>query len=184
MQQPLGFTTKNISYSFKGSIHTYISGIDLSCNNLIGNIPPKIGSHSKIQVLNLSHNNLTGTILPTLSNPVEIESLNLSYDILNGNIPPQLTQLYSLAFFSVAHINLSGKTPERVAQFATFDMSSYDDNPFLCGLPLPKSCIATSPSMSGFIDMGVLYMTFLVSYFMVLLGIAAILHVNLYWQQT
>jgi hypothetical protein len=133
-----------------------------------------------IKVLNLSHNSLTGPIPPTSSNLKEIESLDLSYNKLDGEIPPQLTELFSLEFFSVAHNNLSGKTPARVAQFATFEESSYKDNPFLCGEPLPKICGAvmppspTSPSTNnedndGFIDMEVFYVTFGVAYIMVLL---------------
>nr|POE92943.1 hypothetical protein CFP56_75620 [Quercus suber] len=44
-------------------------GIDLSCNNLAGKIPPELGRISNnIRVLNLSHNNLSGPIPVTYSN--------------------------------------------------------------------------------------------------------------------
>jgi hypothetical protein len=144
-QQSFEFTTKNVSLSYRGTIIQYFTGIDFSCNNFTGEIPPEIGNLSMIKVLNLSHNSLTGPIPPTFSNLKEIESLDLSYNKLNGEIPPRLTELFSLEFFSVAHNNLSGKTPARVAQFATFDESSYKDNPFLCGEPLPKICGAAMP---------------------------------------
>ncbi|EEF30931.1 serine-threonine protein kinase, plant-type, putative [Ricinus communis] len=59
IQQPIEFTTKSNSYSYQESILTYLSGLDLSCNNLTGEIPAEIGYLNKIQVLNLSHNSLT-----------------------------------------------------------------------------------------------------------------------------
>jgi hypothetical protein len=193
-QQSFEFTMKNVSLSYRGSILQYFSGLDFSCNNFTGEIPPEIGNLVMIKVLNLSHNSLTGPIPPTSSNLKEIESLDLSYNKLDGEIPPQLTELFSLEFFSVAHNNLSGKTPARVAQFATFEESSYKDNPFLCGEPLPKICGAVMPPSptppltnnednGGFIDMEVFYVTFGVAYIMVLLVIAAVLYINPYWRQ-
>uniref|UniRef100_A0A2K2BTC8 Uncharacterized protein n=1 Tax=Populus trichocarpa TaxID=3694 RepID=A0A2K2BTC8_POPTR len=129
--QSFEFTTKNVSLSYRGDIIWYFKGIDFSCNNFTGEIPPEIGNLSMIKVLNLSHNNLTGPIPPTFSNLKEIESLDLSYNKLDGEIPPRLTELFSLEVFSVAHNNLSGNTSARVAQFATFEESCYKDNPFL-----------------------------------------------------
>ncbi|KAI9378600.1 hypothetical protein POPTR_018G118035v4 [Populus trichocarpa] len=49
MNKSVEFTTKSISYSFKGIILKYISGIDLSCNNLTGEIPVELGNLSNIQ---------------------------------------------------------------------------------------------------------------------------------------
>ncbi|KAJ6857688.1 receptor-like protein 15 isoform X3 [Populus alba x Populus x berolinensis] len=193
-QQSLEFTTKNVSLFYRGNIIQYFKGIDFSCNNFTGEIPPEIGNLSMIKVLNLSYNSLTGPIPPTFSNLKEIESLDLSYNKLDGEIPPRLTELFSLEVFSVAHNNLSGKTPARVAQFATFEASCYKDNHFLCGEPLPKICGATmppSPTLAstnnedngGFMDMEFFYVTFWVAYIMVLLVIGAILHINPYWRR-
>ncbi|KAG6794281.1 hypothetical protein POTOM_003523 [Populus tomentosa] len=193
-QQSFEFTTKNVSLSYRGDNIWYFIGIDFSCNNFTGKIPPEIGNLSMIKALNLSHNSLTGPIPPTFSNLKEIESLDLSYNKLDGEIPPRLTELFSIEVFSVAHNNLSGKTPARVAQFATFEASCYKDNPFLCGEPLPKICGAAMPPSptptstnnednGGFMDMEVFYVTFWVAYIMVLLVIGAVLHINPYWRR-
>ncbi|XP_031258984.1 receptor-like protein 13 [Pistacia vera] len=195
-EESIQFTTKSISYSYNGSILTSMSGIDLSCNKLFGEIPPQIGNLTAIHTLNLSHNNLTGSIPITFSNLKQIESLDLSYNNLNGKIPSELVEIYTLSVFSVAHNNLSGKTPERVNQFATFEEGSYKGIPFLCGLPLNKSCNPMeSPSLTpgastdnkedcDFVDMDIFYITFVVTYIVVLLVIAGILYVNPYWRRT
>ncbi|KAF2295634.1 hypothetical protein GH714_033365 [Hevea brasiliensis] len=115
-KRPLKFTTKHFSYSYQGKILRLMSGLDLSCNKLTGNIPSEIGNLSRSHVLNLSYNGFTGPIPSTFSNLEQIESLDLSYNNLEGKIPFQLTKLNYLSVFSVAHNNLSGMTPERTEQ--------------------------------------------------------------------
>jgi Leucine-rich repeat (LRR) protein len=188
-------TMKSISYPVNGIILNLISGIDLSCNNLTGEIPFELGNLNNIELLNLSHNSLTGPIPPTFSNLKEIETLDLSYNNLNGEIPPQLLDLNFLSAFSVAHNNLSGKTPEMVAQFSTFNKSCYEGNPLLCGPPLAKNCTGAIPPSplprsqthkkeeNGVIDMEAFYVTFSVAYIMVLLAIGAVLYINPQWRQ-
>ncbi|KAM4113359.1 hypothetical protein ACJW30_05G215000 [Castanea mollissima] len=136
----VNFVTKYRLSSYKGGILTYMSGLDLSCNNLIGEIPPELGQLQGIHALNLSHNQLTGSIPKSFSNLTELESLDLSHNRLSKEIPPQLIELTFLEVFSVAYNNLSGRTPDMKAQFGTFEASNYDGNPFLCGVPLEKSC--------------------------------------------
>ena len=118
--ETIEFTTKSISYSYKGRILNYLFEIDLSCNKLTDEIPHQVENLIRIHSLNLSHNELSGPIPPSFSYLMQIESLDLSYNYLNGKIPTQLVELYNLAVFSVTHYNLTGKTPERIAQFGTF----------------------------------------------------------------
>ncbi|CAA3008253.1 LRR receptor-like serine threonine- kinase GSO1 [Olea europaea subsp. europaea] len=185
--------TKRNSYIYKGDILNYMSGIDLSSNELHGEIPDGLGNLSEIHSLNLSHNYLIGTIPETFSNLRQIESLDLSYNNLGGKIPTGLIKLNTLEVFSVAHNNLTGMIPEK-GQFGTFDEGSYQGNPYLCGRPLPNDCTRTGstpvlPSAddeseeSSFMDMEFFYISFVIAYLCVVLFIAIVLSINPHWRK-
>ncbi|GLT90600.1 hypothetical protein SLE2022_085230 [Rubroshorea leprosula] len=194
IQGSIELVTKWWSYTYEGNILDYMSEIDLSCNQLTGLIPLAMGNLSGIHSLNLSHNNLTGPIPSTLSNLKQLESLDLSFNDLNGEIPSQLTELNSLAVFSVAHNNLLGPIPYGKGQFGTFDNNSFEGNPLLCGPPLEKSCKETNAQPKvpnslnekregNLIDMDVFYISFSVTYVVVLLSIGEVLYINPYWRR-
>ncbi|CAL1414873.1 unnamed protein product [Linum trigynum] len=187
----LELVTKTNLYTYKGKPLDSLSGFDFSNNNFSGEIPPQISYKDDMKFLNLSNNQLKGSIPPSFSRLLQIESLDLSHNNLSGTIPSELAALTFLGSFSVAYNNLSGKCP-KVAQFATFNDSSYQGNPYLrCTFPLPPSGPLLTPPASydgdddyggSFIDMESFYASSGVSFVMVLLTIASVLYINPYWR--
>ncbi|XP_058071096.1 cuscuta receptor 1-like [Magnolia sinica] len=186
-EEKVEFITKQRSETYKGDILYLMSGVDLSWNQLTGEIPPEIGHLTDIHALNLSHNQLSGPIPKTFSNLKQIESLDLSHNRLSGEIPPQLTELNFLSAFNVSHNNLSGVLPDMMkGQFGTFGETSYEGNPLLCGPPL-KSCFSTSPlppskpkEEEDNYDI-IFYACFSVSCTVSFLVFIALLYINRYW---
>ncbi|XP_048441877.1 receptor-like protein 2 [Pyrus x bretschneideri] len=117
----------------------FSSLIDLSFNNITGNIPSEIGQLQLLQVLHLDNNNFSGNIPDQMSNLKNLEDLNLSNNHLSGKIPSSLASLNFLNSFDVSYNNLEGPIPTST-QLQSFEASAFEGNPKLCGAPLPNEC--------------------------------------------
>ncbi|KAI4351486.1 hypothetical protein L6164_005852 [Bauhinia variegata] len=188
VQVEVEFRTKSNYYTYGGKILGYMTGLDLSSNQLSGTIPPQIGYLYRIRALNLSHNFFIGSMPNTFSNLSLIESLDLSYNNLTGEIPHELSQLHFLAIFNVSYNNLFGIPPSS-GQFANFDENNYRGNPHLCG-PLLRSCEDNTPpspvsqlkSKESAIDMVAFLWTFVGAYVTFFLGLVLVLCINVQWR--
>ncbi|KAF3525746.1 hypothetical protein F2Q69_00048921, partial [Brassica cretica] len=160
------FAVKQRYDSYMRGTLNQMFGLDLSSNELNGEIPEELGDLKRVRSLNLSRNSLSGSIPGRFSNLKSIESLDVSFNKLHGPIPSQLTMLQSLVVFNVSYNNLSGVIPQG-KQFNTFGENSYLGNVLLCGSPTNKSCGTTMSSgekgeeeeddKSGLIDVVVLW---------------------------
>ncbi|XP_047175143.1 receptor-like protein EIX2 [Vigna umbellata] len=129
---------KGMEQDFRRPELTVLS-IDLSCNNLIGEIPKEITYALGLVSLNLSRNNLSGEIPSDIGNLSLLESLDLSRNQLYGRIPSSLSQMDFLQNLDLSHNSLSGRIPLG-RHMDTFDASCFEGNADLCGDQLNKSC--------------------------------------------
>ncbi|KAJ0957944.1 putative non-specific serine/threonine protein kinase [Helianthus annuus] len=118
----------------------FLTTIDLSSNNITGEIPDVLMNLVGLNNLNLSRNQLKGQIPRMIGNLSNIESLDLSMNMLSGQIPQSLIGLNFLSYLNLSFNNLSGAIPVGKQLQTLMDPSIYEGNSGLCGPPVSSSC--------------------------------------------
>ncbi|KAG4939558.1 hypothetical protein JHK86_045699 [Glycine max] len=135
----------NVLLMWKGQEYLYLNpefllkSIDLSSNDLTGEIPKEVRYLLELVSLNLSRNRLSGEILPEIGNLTSLEFLDLSRNHLSGEVPSTLSKIDRLAVLDLSNNYLVGRIPWG-RQLQTFSASTFEGNTDLCGEPLNKSC--------------------------------------------
>ncbi|KAG5629279.1 hypothetical protein H5410_000996 [Solanum commersonii] len=130
-------TTKGNMYQYD-TILALFTSMDMSSNNLSGDIPISVTRLVGLRSFNLSKNNLTGKIPNDIGDMKVLESVDLSENQLYGQIPQSFSSLSTLSYLNLSDNNLSGMIPLST-QLQSFDPTSFQGNK-LCGLPLLVNC--------------------------------------------
>ncbi|WOH15643.1 hypothetical protein DCAR_0935186 [Daucus carota subsp. sativus] len=118
----------------------FMFAIDLSNNNISGEIPEELMDLSGLMSLNLAGNHLAGRIPDKIGKLGKLEYLDLSRNELYGPIPQSLSDLNFLSRLNLSFNDLSGRIPTG-NQLQTLDNPSiYAGNNQLCGKPIQKPC--------------------------------------------
>ncbi|KAK1364377.1 putative receptor like protein 25 [Heracleum sosnowskyi] len=128
-----------------GRNFVYLKMIDLSSNELTGEIPIGITRLLELKGLNLSENRFEGKVPLEIGQLKQLECLDLSANKFSGEIPQSLSGLNFLAYLNLSHNNFSGRIPSGT-QLDGLGISTYEGNTELCGKPLPNICPGDEPS--------------------------------------
>ncbi|KAK9995897.1 hypothetical protein SO802_020583 [Lithocarpus litseifolius] len=154
LDYPIAFIFPSLNYSYgpiegellviKGKSLEYsttlrlVNIIDLSNNNLLGEIPKEVASLQGRQSLNLSFNILTRRIPENIGDMRSIESIDFSINQLSGQIPQSMSSLAFLSHLNLSNNNLIGRIPSST-QLQNLRASNFFGNK-LCGPPLTDNC--------------------------------------------
>ncbi|GLT82347.1 hypothetical protein SLE2022_007330 [Rubroshorea leprosula] len=85
--------------------------LDISFNQLSGELPDCMGSWPKLKILNLGHNHLFGKIPISIGSLNMLETLVLRNNSFSGEIPWSLGDCNHLQFVDMSHNNFTGLLP-------------------------------------------------------------------------
>ncbi|KAF7147399.1 hypothetical protein RHSIM_Rhsim03G0185600 [Rhododendron simsii] len=144
--------TKGREFQYN-TILALLTSMDLSDNNISGEIPEEITSLLGLRFLNLSGNHLMGVIPKEIGNMELLESLDLSRNKLSGELPQSMSDLTFLSLLNVSYNTLRGRIPSST-QLQSLNASSFTGNA-LCGPPLTQNCSTNEAPPEGDDEEGV-----------------------------
>ncbi|KAG2520109.1 hypothetical protein JM16_006888 [Phytophthora kernoviae] len=86
--------------------------LDLSKNQLRGEIPAELGTLEALKRVDLSCNDLTGAIPRQIADCGQLQEMNLYQNSLSGMLPKEIGRLQSLRTLQLQHNNLCGAIPD------------------------------------------------------------------------
>ena len=114
---------------------TSISILNISKNELTGELPENIGNISSLTELRLWGNSLTGEIPSSIGNLSNLTYLTLQSNQLSGAIPSSVGNLSNLQDFYLALNNLNGEIPSTIKNMTNLKKINLSDNQLTGSIP-------------------------------------------------
>lgn len=112
-----------------------IQRLSLYSNNLVGSIPPELGSLELLEILYLDGNQLTGSIPSQLGNLSSLETMFLSSNQLTGSIPAELGSLSNLQSLLLNNNQLTGSIPSQLGDLGNLKTLELYSNQLTGSIP-------------------------------------------------
>jgi Leucine-rich repeat (LRR) protein len=112
-----------------------LTSLKLSKNGINGTIPSRMFSLEKLEILELAGNNVTGTIPTQLSSSAELSYLDLSNNQLTSSIPEELFDLANLFWLDLSLNELTGTISSALAKLKLLTSINLRHNMIVGGLP-------------------------------------------------
>lgn len=124
----------DVIYSLPGISFGELTDINLSRNNISGNIPIEINDSKNLKTINLSYNKFSGNIPEQIGDLGQLESLDLRNNQFSGPIPDKLFNAKKLQRIYLQNNQLSGNIPSTIDQLSALKRI-YLENNQLSGIP-------------------------------------------------
>lgn len=105
-----------------------VTGLDLSENELTGELPPQFGGLASLKELNLSGNQLEGEIPETIGSLTALEELYLNDNQLEGGLPAEIGNLTALTMLHLHNNQLAGNLPSGIGAMDDLEELSVHTN--------------------------------------------------------
>ena len=141
-------TAAPVSSWYGISASSRVNQIDLTGNNLNGNIPPELGNLTNLDYLNFRINHLSGNIPPELAKLTNLIFLNLRNNQLTGSIPAELSSLTGLQYLFLFNNQLSGNIPQELGNLTHLIVLSSFNNQLSGSIPSSLSNLMNLDSLN------------------------------------
>lgn len=96
----------------------FLTTLDLSNNDFIGQIPSSLETLSNLTTLDLSRNHFSGRIPSSIGNLSHLIFVDFSHNNFSGQIPSSLGYLSHLTSFNLSYNNFSGRVPSSIGNLS------------------------------------------------------------------
>ena len=115
-----------------------ITELNLTRNQLKGELPPALANLTNLEVLALGGNQLTGTVPTWLSSLANLQELYLSGNKLTGAIP---TELSNLTILTLSENQLTGPIPRELSNLTNLTILALSENQLTGEIPTNLSSL-------------------------------------------
>jgi Leucine-rich repeat (LRR) protein len=119
-----------------------LTRLNISNNQIIGEIPTEIVNATALQEFTASNNQLSGSLPSALGTLVNLRILDVSNNSLTGQIPTSIRDLRLAERFAVSRNGLSGTIPLEVGQMVNLRVLALDSNTFSGAAPEALAVLA------------------------------------------
>ncbi|KAI4346674.1 hypothetical protein L6164_007550 [Bauhinia variegata] len=146
--------------------------LNVSYNRLSGPLPADMGRMCRsLKYLDISGNQITGQVPIGSGEFMSLIALNLSWNHLQGKIPDTIGQIKDLTFLSLAGNNLNGSIPTSIGQLYSLEVLDLSSNSLTGDIPTViqslknlTALLLNNNKLSGHVPAGLAYVTTLSSF--------------------
>ena len=115
---------------------TQLRALSLAGNSIGGILHPSIGRLKQLRILELHQNRIVGSIPPEIKELTELRSLTLAANDMSGPIPPEMGELTSLQTLDLFRNNFTGDFPVALTRLSTLKRLFLSYNAFSGSIPV------------------------------------------------